>query len=64
MITMHSEDVETVTLVEDIEVEKVHFTTPCEAHFIHETEGPWPLHFKHSQWWKSWSQSKFGSHYA
>jgi len=24
----------------------------------------WPLHFKHSQWWKRRSQSKFASHYA
>ena len=25
---------------------------------------PWPLHFKHSCWWKTRSQSKFASHYA
>ena len=24
----------------------------------------WPLHFKHSHWWKRWSRSKFASHYA
>jgi hypothetical protein len=24
----------------------------------------WPIHFKHSCWWKRWSQSKFASHYA
>ena len=30
----------------------------------HETESPWPLHFKHSHWWKGWSRSKFASHYA
>ena len=23
-----------------------------EGHFTHETESPWPLHFKHSHWWK------------
>ena len=29
------------------------------------TESPWPLHFKHSHWWKRWSRSKFvASHYA
>ena len=22
--------------------------------FTHETESPWPLHFKHSHWWKRW----------
>ena len=32
--------------------------------FTHETESPWPLHFKHSHWWKRWSQSKFASHYT
>ena len=26
------------------------------------TASPWPLHFKHSHWWKS--RSKFVSHYA
>jgi hypothetical protein len=30
----------------------------------HETESPWPLHFKHSHWWKRQSHSKFASHYA
>jgi hypothetical protein len=30
-----------------------------KGHFAHETESPWPLHFKHSHWWKSRSQSKF-----
>ena len=35
-----------------------------EGHFTHKTEGPWPLHFKHSHWWKSWSRSKFTSHYV
>jgi hypothetical protein len=29
-----------------------------------ETESPWPLHFKHSHWWKRRSRSKFASHYA
>ena len=24
----------------------------------------WPLHFKHSHWWKRWSLSKFASHYT
>ena len=27
-------------------------------------ETPWPLHFKHSRWWKRRSPSKFASHYA
>ena len=36
-----------------------------EGHFSHETESPWPLHFKHSHWWKRWSSSKFAtSHYT
>ena len=35
-----------------------------EGHFKHETESPWPLHVKHSHWWKRWSRSKFTSHYA
>ena len=34
------------------------------AHFTHETESPWPLHFKHSHWWKRRSWSEFASHYA
>ena len=25
---------------------------------------PWPLHFKHSHWWKRRTQSKFASHYV
>jgi hypothetical protein len=36
-----------------------------QGHFIHETDSPWPLHFKHSHWWKRQSRSKFASsHYA
>ena len=35
-----------------------------KGHFTHETESPWPLHFKHSHWWKSRCRSKFASHYA
>ena len=30
----------------------------------HETEGPWPLQFMHSDWWKRRSRSKFALHYA
>ena len=33
-------------------------------HFTHETENPWPLHFKHSHWWKRRSWSKIALHYA
>ena len=33
-------------------------------HFTHKTECPWPLHFKHSHWWKRQSRSKFTSYYA
>jgi hypothetical protein len=36
----------------------------AKGHFTHETESPWPLHFKHSHWWKRRSWSKFASHYA
>ena len=28
------------------------YKRPLEGHSTHETEGPWPLHFKHSHWWK------------
>ena len=35
-----------------------------QGHFAYETECPWPLHFKHSHWWKRRSRSKFASHYA
>jgi hypothetical protein len=35
-----------------------------KGHFTHETKGPWPLHFRHSHWWRRWSQTKFASHYA
>ena len=35
-----------------------------QGHFTHETESSWPLHFKHSHWWKRRSRSKFASHYA
>ena len=35
-----------------------------KGHFTHKTKSPWPLHFKHSHWWKGWSRSKFDSHYA
>jgi hypothetical protein len=34
------------------------------GHFTHEIESMWPLHFKHSHWWKRQSRSKFASHYA
>ena len=32
--------------------------------FIHVTDSPRPVHFKHSHWWKRQSRSKFASHYA
>ena len=36
-----------------------------KGHFTHETESQWPLHFKHSHWWKRRSMwSKFASDYA
>ena len=38
--------------------------TSITGHFAHETEGPWPLQFKHSRWWKRRSRSKFASRYA
>ena len=34
------------------------------GHFTHETESPWPLHLKHSHWWKRWSWFKSTSYYA
>jgi hypothetical protein len=34
--------------------------TKCKGHFSHKTKG----HFKHSRWWKTWSWTKFASHYA
>jgi hypothetical protein len=33
-----------------------------KGHFTRETESPWPLHFKHSHWWKRRSRSKFAPH--
>ena len=36
----------------------------CKATFTHETESPWPVHFKHSHWWKRRSRSKFTPQYA
>ena len=35
-----------------------------KGHFTHETESPFPLHFKHSHWWKTQSRFKFASHYT
>jgi len=35
-----------------------------KGHFTHEIESPWPLHFKHSRWWKRRSRSKFTSCYT
>ena len=35
-----------------------------KGHFPHGTEGPCPLHFKHSHWWKRRSRSKSTSHYT
>ena len=44
------------------------YVTKCscmsKGHFTHETESPWPIHFKHPQGWKRRSRSKFASHYA
>ena len=40
------------------------YGTNSKGHFTHETESPWPLHFKYSHWWKRWSRSKFTSHYT
>jgi hypothetical protein len=38
-------------------------SSPIKSHFTHETESPWPLHFKHSHWWKRRShQSMSASH--
>ena len=39
-------------------------TFPSQGHFTHETEGPWPVQFKHSHRWKRRSWSRFTSHYA
>ena len=35
-----------------------------KGHFTHETESPWPLHFKYSHWWNRRSRSKFALHRA
>ena len=35
-----------------------------KGHFTHETENLWPLHFKHSHWWKRRSRSHYAWHYA
>ena len=44
--------------------ETVGWGIPTKGHFTHETDSTWPFHFKHSQWWKRQSRSKFTSHYA
>ena len=41
-----------------------HTSHIIKGHFAHETECPWPLHLKHSHWWKRRSRSKFTLHYA
>jgi hypothetical protein len=41
-----------------------HVWSGPKGHVTHKTESPWPLHFKHSHWWKRRSRSKFTSHYA
>ena len=38
--------------------------SPIKGHSTHETESPWPPHFKHSRWWERRSRSKFTSHYV
>ena len=38
--------------------------TYSHGHFTHEAQSPWPLHFKHSLWWETWSRSESTSHYA
>ena len=35
-----------------------------KGYFTHETEGPWPLHFKHSHWWERRSRCKLTSRCA
>jgi hypothetical protein len=42
-------------------VSRVH---KLKSHFTHKTKSPWPLHYKHSHWWRRRSQSEFASHYA
>jgi hypothetical protein len=40
------------------------FNVRSKGHLTHETESPWPLHFKHSHWWKRHNWSKFAPHHA
>jgi hypothetical protein len=35
-----------------------------KGHFPHKTKSPWPLHFKHSHWWKRRNWSNVTSHYT
>ena len=44
-------------------ITKTH-TLHTKTHFTHEIENPWPLHLKHSHWWKRRSQLKFTSPYT
>ena len=44
--------------------ETVSLPKASKGHFTHKTESPWPLHFKHSYWWKRRTRSKFTSHHA
>ena len=41
-----------------------YFEFQCKGHFTNKTKSPWPLHLKHSHWWKKRSQSKYASHYT
>ena len=40
------------------------FSRPTIKANSHEAKSLWPLHFKHSHWWKRWSRSKFAWHYS
>ena len=52
-------------IIESTDIPRVHgFIASAKGHFTHGTESPWPLHFKHSHWWKRRSRSKFTSCYA
>ena len=44
-------------------IHRYKFNHDYDSHFTHKTESTWPLHFKHSHWWKRRSRSKFASHY-
>jgi hypothetical protein len=52
------------TSIEELRCSYLNTHIYYRGHFTHETKNMWPLHFKHSLWWKRRSWSKFTPHYT